>query len=217
MLRFTLACLWFGIAAAGVLLTGGCASIKNPELRQACLAVPAAERARVYPIFLNSQNDPLGFTNFRALADFAEACGFCNTRYHHFDDGRSLAKEVRAILREHPGARICLIGWSGASLYAFDAAGFLAPENITLDEIIYLDSNWVKERRLNSQAHPANVSRVALLYSANRTAPLNVPHPAVFRIPTPNHSDVATHPRTAEIVIGELLRLAQRGDDAPGD
>jgi hypothetical protein len=199
--------------ALGVPFISACSTIKNPGLRDHALQVPEDRRAHVHAIFLNSQNDPLGLTNFRSIFKFAQDCGFLSSRYHHFNSGDDLAAEVRDILHKDPLAKICLIGWSGASLYAFDAAGIVAKEKIVIDEIIYLDSNWIKEQRLNAAPavpHPKNVNRVAMCYSKQRTPPTNVPNPVVYQIPVEDHTDVASHPRTGEVVVNELIQLANR-------
>jgi hypothetical protein len=197
--------------AALLMLAGiGCSSVKNSTLQSNALNVPSERRDNVYAIFLNSQNDPLGMTNFRSIFKFAQECGFRNARYRHLSGGDELAAEIREIRRRDPDARISLICWSGASLYAFDAAAAVTRDPLQIDEIMYLDSDWIKEQRLNTMPHPFNVSRVVLCYSKQRTPPTNVPNPVVYQIPVDSHLDVPSHPRTSEIVINELVQLANR-------
>ena len=192
-----------------LLTVAGCASVGNTDLTAHVQSIPANWRQHVYPFFLNSPNDPLRVTSFSSVSDYARDAGFANARYYSgFSSGEGLARDIRKIRQADPAARICLIGWSGASTFAFDAAKILAPENVVIDSVIYLDSQWIIDRRLNQQEHPQNIAHALLLYRVGHEPPVGVPHAQVFLIPTTEHLAVATHPDTVEYILRELIRLA---------
>lgn len=196
-----------------LLSLAGCASVGSADLTAQIRSVPADQRQHVYPFFLNSPNDPLRVTSFVEVSDYARDAGFTNAHYYTgFSSGEGLARDIRKIRQADPQARICLIGWSGASTFAFDAAKILASENVMIDSIIYLDSQWLIDRRLSHQVHPRNVGHALLLYRQGHEPPADVPNAEIHVIPTEDHLAVATNPVTVEYLVRELRRLAE----APG-
>jgi len=70
---------------------------------------------------------------------------------------------TRNIRHRNSNARIALIGWSGASLWTWDALTELNQSDEMVDLIVYPDSNWIKTR-VAREGHPANFGRAVLIY-----------------------------------------------------
>lgn len=189
------------------LLPGGCSTLGTPSLSDQLQALPAADRDRVYMVFVNS---PLDVPQIGRLADVAAYFrdnGFVNSTFLYRSSGPQLAALSRDIKGREPGARIALIGWSGASLWIWDALTELSQSGASIDLVVYLDSNWIKTR-VAEQGHPANFERAVLIYRNDNPPVEGVPNSVARRVPTDQHLAVAAHADTLNILGDELIRLS---------
>ncbi len=186
------------------LMLQGCASVGSAQLREQIRTQPGDARDRLHVHFINSPLDVPQLGRLSTVAAFFRSAGLKNTQFHAAASGDSLAALAREIRRQEPDARIVLIGWSGASLWVWDALQLLEKSDEVIDLIVYLDSNWIKKRTA-SQGHPENVANSLLIYRLDNPPVSGVPHSRVEIIPTRQHLAVAAHPRTVR-VLGEYFQ-----------
>lgn len=195
------------IAALASLPLAGCASIGTPELTQRVRAVPDELRDNVHVYLINSPLDQLHVGRLGDVAKYLRQAGFEHASYRHWADGRSLARDLLTLRSQQPDARIALIGWSGGSLTCWDAATILSENQQIVDCIVYLDSNWIKNR-LRDRGHPDNVVRLVCIYNEVRDPPEGLTAATVYRVQTTNHLSMPAHPQTVEALVEELIATA---------
>lgn len=194
------------LVLAASAINAGCATLFTPELRESVETVPASQRVAVHIWLINSPIDPLHLGQLGRLASALEEAGF-STHYQHFPGAESLIDAIETE-RAAPGITIMLVGWSGGSLTAWDAASALDEQGQRVDAVVYLDSNWIKTR-INERGHPDNVDHLLLVYRANNPVPEGLPTARVARIPTGNHLAIPTRPGTIEAIIDLALQLSR--------
>ncbi|NCF62841.1 MAG: hypothetical protein GWP58_08310 [Gammaproteobacteria bacterium] len=188
------------------LSAGGCSTLGTPSLSDQLQALPVADRDRVYPVFVNSPLDVPQIGRLADVASYFRDNGFINSAFLYRSSGSELAAMSRDIKRREPDARIAFIGWSGASLWIWDALTELSQSGESLDLVVYLDSNWIKTR-VAEHGHPANFGRAVLIYRNDNPPVDGVPNSVARRVPTDRHLAVAAHPGTIEFLGEELIRL----------
>ena len=188
------------------LTSGGCSTLGTPSLSDHLQALLAADRGRVYPVFVNSPLDVPQIGRLADVASYFRDSGFINTTFLYRSSGSELAAMSRDIKRREPDARIALIGWSGASLWIWDALSELSQSGESIDLVVYLDSNWIKTR-VAEQGHPANFGRAVLIYRNDNPPVDGVPNSVSRKVQTDRHLAVAAHPDTLEYLGEELIRL----------
>ncbi|MCB1858937.1 MAG: hypothetical protein KDI63_11715 [Gammaproteobacteria bacterium] len=156
--------------------------------------------------FINSPLDVPQVGRLGSVAAFFRGSGLKNTRYHLTTSGNLLATQIRQTRSEDPHARIALVGWSGASLWVWDALNHLSDTGEKVDLIVYLDSNWIKQR-VAERGHPNNLARALLIYRINNPPVTKVPNSTVTIIPTMNHLAVAAHPVSVRTIGRALIDL----------
>jgi hypothetical protein len=191
-------------------LVAGCASLKNPELAARLDAIPSAQREGVHVWLVNSPIDPLCLGGLPGLSGALREAGFPNVHFHLIPDAQGLASEIRHCLANRAGSRIALVGWSGGSLAVWDATTSLARDDVTIDLIAYLDSNWIVDR-VNERDQPANFQRLLLIYRHNNTPPV-IDRAEVVRAATGNHMAIPNRRETIEALIAALADLASQGE-----
>ena len=209
MIARTLACLMI------VMQAGGCVSLRDPALAARVDAIPAAQRDLVHVWLINSPIDPLCVGGLPALGGALRDAGFSNVHFHLVPDAQGLASEVRHCVKNRPGAKIALVGWSGGSLAVWDATAELAGDSQTINLIAYLDSNWIVGR-VNDRGHPANFKRLLLIYRHDNTPP-SIDRAEIVRAGTGNHMAIPTRHETIEALIAALADLAATIEPASSD
>lgn len=186
----------------------GCATSAPPALRALGDQLSDAERDRIHVIFVNSPIDPLRFGGVSSLVARLRSAGFANSDFRAWASGSALAREVRRLRADDADANVMLVGWSGGSLWVWDALNELESEHIRVDRIVYMDSNWIKGR-VEERGHPDNAGRALLIYRSNNPPVTGVPRASSVVVPTTSHLAVPGHEATAEAIVRELLSLAQ--------
>ena len=188
------------------LTSGGCSTLGSPPLSERLQLRSAADKGRVYPVFVNSPLDVPQIGRLADVASYFRDSGFINSAFLYRSSGPELAAMSRDIKRREPDARIALIGWSGASLWIWDALTELSQSGESIELVVYLDSNWIKTR-VAEQRHPANFGRAVLIYRDGNPPVAGVPNSVARMVPTDRHLAVAAHPDTLEFLGEELIRL----------
>lgn len=191
-----------------VLVSSGCTTLdsSSPADHEGSPSEPGGDR--VFALFINSPLDVPQFGRLAQAAAYFRDQGFPDSSFIMRTSGAELAAWTRDIRRGTPNARIALIGWSGASLWIWDALTELNTSGESVDLIVYLDSNWIKTR-VSSQGHPTNYGRALLIYRRDNPPVTGVPNAESKRVDTDFHLAVAAHPDTLRYLLVELRRLAE--------
>jgi len=169
--------------------------------------LPMVARDSLYPFFINSPLDIPQLGRLSQVASFFQDTGFRHSTLLVRTSGDKLAGRILDLRQRDPDARIALVGWSGASLWIWDALRLLQESDTRVDLIVYLDSNWIK-KRVSDRGHPDNLDRAVLIYRRDNPPVAGVPNSAIRRAETSNHLAVAVHSDTIRILEEELIRLA---------
>ena len=184
----------------------GCTTLGTPSLSERLQALPAGQKDRVYPFFINSPLDVPQAGRLAGVASYFRESGFKHSDFLFRSSGPILADRIREIKQREPGARIALIAWSGASLWVWDALTDLHESGASVELIVYLDSNWIKER-VAEKDHPANFDRAVLIYRRDNPPVTGVPGSVPRIVATNQHLAVAAHADTVGFLGEELIRL----------
>lgn len=187
-------------------LAGGCGVAGTQSLNERLQALPASEKDHVYPFFINSPLDVPQIGRLAGVASYFRGKGYKNSDFLFRSSGNELAENILEIKRIDRDARIALIAWSGASLWVWDALTKLQTSGNSVELIVYLDSNWIKER-VAEKGHPANHSRAVLIYRQDNPPVSGVPNSVTRIVSTGQHLAVAAHADTVEILTEELIQL----------
>lgn len=185
-------------------LMAGC-SVGSPERAAMSRTLPAEGRDRVWIYLLNSPLDRPRLGHLDQSATYLKRAGYQHARFVDWADTEAIAAEIRSIRKMDSTAKFVLVGWSGASLWAWDIAEHLKP--LRVDTVIYLDSDWLINR-LKERAHPTNFDRVVLMYRQDH-APPEIDGAVAMEISTRAHLDVAAHRETLSAMLEECDRLAR--------
>ena len=196
------------VAALLLLLSGGCSTPLTSNADDSLLSWSVSERERIFPIFVNSPLDIAQIGRLAETASYFQARGFMRSDFLFNSSGPELATMTRDIRNRNPNARIALIGWSGASLWIWDALTELSRTGEMVDLIVYLDSNWIKTR-VAREGHPANFGRAVLIYRRNNPPVIGVPGAVSRQVDTTHHLAVAAHEDTLEFLDEEFMRLIE--------
>jgi hypothetical protein len=193
------------LTAGLAILAAGC-SVGSPERAAASRRLPQNQRERVWIYLLNSPLDRPRLGHLDQSAAYLRKAGYPRAKFVDWADTQAIAAEIRSARRRDPESRFVLIGWSGASLWAWDIADHLWPSRE--DTVIYLDSDWLINR-LKEKSPPLNIDRVALMYRQDHTPP-KIEGAEVRVIPTMHHLAVAANCTTLNGILDECDRLANR-------
>lgn len=196
------------VAALLLLLSGGCSTPLTSNADDSLLSWSVSERERIFPIFVNSPLDVAQIGRLADSASYFQARGFMRSDFLFNSSGSELATMTRDIRSRNPNARIALIGWSGASLWIWDALTELSQTGETVDLIVYLDSNWIKTR-VAREGHPTNFRRAVLIYRRGNPPVVGVPGAVSRQVDTTLHLAVAAHEDTLEFLDEEFMRLME--------
>jgi hypothetical protein len=135
---------WALAATAAALVAGvGCVNCRHTGYQEAlCPDVaepfPPPVRNQVF-LFMMNGNDPLQCADLMLLRDRLCAAGYPMVYYAQRADKNWYFREMRRVARDNPGARLLLLGFSGAArevaALAFDAAR----DELPIDAVIFLD------------------------------------------------------------------------------
>jgi hypothetical protein len=184
----------------------GCTTLGTPALSERLQELPAGQKDRVYPFFINSPLDAPQVGRLAGVSSYFRESGFRHSDFLFRSSGPGLADRIREIKQRAPGARIALIAWSGASLWVWDALTDLQESGDSVELIVYLDSNWIKER-VAEKDHPANFDRAVLIYRQDNPPVTGVPGSVTRTVATNQHLAVAAHADTVGFLGEELIRL----------
>lgn len=188
------------------LIPTGCATLGTLSLSERLQALPAGQKDRVYPFFINSPLDVPQVGRLAGVASYFRENGFKHSDFLFRSGGPILADRIREIKQREPGAKTALIAWSGASLWVWDALTDLQESGDSVELIVYLDSNWIKER-VAEKDHPANFDRAVLIYRQDNPPVTGVPGSVPRIVATNQHLAVAAHADTVGFLGEELIRL----------
>jgi hypothetical protein len=182
-----------------------------PPLPQEQLVVaktlPPCCRDHVY-IFLIHGMDPLDYANIAGVKDFLNSLGYRKTFYGQLYHTLFFDSELERLSKEDPHGRFVVIGFSfGANMARF-LANSAREKGITIDLLVYLGGNTLKNE-VHDQ--PDNVLQIvnilasgAIWNGAWMDRAENIHETDVFHFGSP------THPATLEVLIRELVIVAQR-------
>jgi len=199
--RWVCLLIFAGFAMLGI---SGCTTAIDATVLVEAKSLSQDQRDRVSVVVINSPLDPLTVTGLPGLAGAVEKAGY-NVELLGVASGEGLAKRAR---EAHGDANaIALIVWSGASLWVHDALTLLDESNERVELVIYMDSNWIKDR-VKRDGHPSNADRVVGVYRKDN------PSPAIdglirYDVDEWNHLSVVRRKETATAVVRELTKLAQ--------
>jgi hypothetical protein len=123
---------------------------------RACETAPADGKEHVYTFIVNGC-DPLNLGNLNAMADYLRGLGFRQTFFEPCWGHRGAGRQIREIRLSDPDAKIVLVGYSWAAVVVRRLANDLEKEGITLDRLVYLGGDYIRNTQ---QSRPANVAKV---------------------------------------------------------
>lgn len=163
-------------------------------------------RKHVY-IFLVNGFDPFHYADVPGLAEYIRSLGYEHVYYSELITAGSLLEQIEQVPRWDDRARIVLIGYSFGANAARNLAHSLAEEGITVDLLVYLNGNTLRNTTWD---RPANARRVinilawgVLLDGAQLDNAENIEIPDAWHFNTP------THPLTLNLLQHELAALAR--------
>jgi pimeloyl-ACP methyl ester carboxylesterase len=191
----------------------------EPDVNQVCRSLPQRDKDHVY-VFLINGLDPLYLANLNGLCAYLRALGFAQAEVGQMTSSSAFRDKIRQVRLSDPQARIALIGFSAGAYFAQGAVQTLKNENISIDLLIYIGADMIRE---GERAQPANVQRVVnitghgFLLSGydlffNGTA---LPGARNVRLPA-RHFALPSRPETLQIVVEELVALIYQ-DPIPVD
>ena len=127
-----------------------------PELAEPCRMLPKCARDHVYVLFVHGM-DPVDCANLSGVRDYVNALGFQKTYYGQLYHVWQFERLVRDLHQKDCDARFVLVGFSFGANVVRDVALAAAEDGISIDLIVYLGGNTLKNR---PQDQPENVKRI---------------------------------------------------------
>lgn len=186
-----------------VAFLAGC-SVGSPERAAVSRRLPQDQRDHVWIYLLNSPLDRPRFGHLDQSAAYLRKAGYQHAKFVDWADTQAIAAEIRSTRKLDAESKFVLIGWSGASLWAWDIADHLWPTRV--DTVIYLDSDWLINR-LKEKSHPLNIDRVVLMYRKDHTPP-KIEGAEARVVPTMHHLSVAANRTALNKILDECDRVA---------
>ncbi len=177
-----------------------------PEEVRDLLQVPTACKNGVYVFFLQGI-DPLDLSNLKGLHDYVRSLGYIKTYFGLPFHAFYFEKEILAIRKREPNARIVLVGFSYGAGLIRDLACGLGKHGIDVDLLVYIDGVEVDSRPL---IRPKNVGKVVNILANNRGDELFVCEAENVRYDDVYHFGTVTHPKTLRMLVRELGEVALR-------
>ena len=190
----------------------GCATPVDRATLDRVAALDRAWRDAVAVYLINSPLDPVGITGLADLKRAIRRAGF-DIALLDYPGGATLAARVREA--HASGRSAALLAWSGGSLAVHDALTELDAEERRVELVVYLDSNWIKQR-IAERGHPANADRVVAVYRSNNPPP-KIENVVVVAIDDWNHLALPRRRDVATALIEELVALAERHGGEGGE
>jgi hypothetical protein len=189
----------------------GCLSFCHPvcppppeEVAVACDA-SQCQKNKVYVFFLHGC-DPLDYSNFAGLREYAHSLGFIKTHFGNSYHAFHFEKEIRKLHREQPDAPIVLVGFGHGAGMARDLACSFLPDGILIDLVVYIDGTPPYRRPLHK---PSNVMRAVNIATCKK-AENDVPDADNHLYDDIDHHAAATDKRTLAVMARELTAVARR-------
>src|SRR5438105_2556073 len=182
----------------------------QPDVNRLCRSLPQQEKNHVY-IFLINGLDPLYLANLNGLCAYLKALGFAQAEVGQMTASGPFRDKIRQIRISDHQARIALVGFSAGAYCAQSIVQTLNNENISIDLLIYLGADMIRE---GDRSQPANVQRIVnitghgFLLSGydlffNGTV---LPGARNVRLPA-RHFALPSRPETLQIVVEEVVAL----------
>ena len=125
-------------------------------LQEEAQAIPQEKKDRVH-FFLINGLDPLQASNVHGVAAYFRSIGFANTSSYQFPSTPKVRRQIEALRRTDPEARIVLLGFSVGANCVRGLANNLQKDGVTIDCLIYVGGDTV----FNSpSSRPANVGKI---------------------------------------------------------
>ncbi len=177
----------------------------KPEFVEPCRTVPKCSRDHVHIIFVHGM-DPFDCANLAGVRDYVQQLGFHKTYYGQLYHSHHFESELRRIHEEDPDARFVLIGFSFGANMARDLAQSAKKNGITIDLLVYLGGNTLKNV---PRDRPENVGRVINILANGRIWNGDTLEQAEnIQVPDVWHFGSPTHPYTLEVLARELAMVA---------
>lgn len=168
--------------------------------------LPQQSKNKVYVYLLNG-NDPLNTGNLLGVRDYLQARGFIKTTYGQQFHGPWFVDDIASIHEADPTAHFILVGFSAAAGPVNQMARRLGEKGISIDCLIYLDGVFLL--RPEEYYKPDNVKRFVsvhsqgwLVHGSDHEGAQN------FEIENTGHFDIPSHPRTLQVVMEEVTKVA---------
>lgn len=129
--------------------------VEQLTVHEKAQALPAEIKARVHFFIINGI-DPLYSSNLNGAAAYFRSIGFTNTNCYQITSAPKVRRQIEAVRRSDPEARIVLLGYSLGANAARSMANNLQRDGIEIDCLIYLGGDTVLN---TASSKPANVKR----------------------------------------------------------
>lgn len=125
-------------------------------LHEEAHAIPQAQKDRVH-FFLINGLDPLQASNIHGVAAYFRSIGFANTSSYQFPQTPKVRRQIEALRRSDPEARIVLLGFSVGANCVRGLANNLNKDGVHIDCLIYVGGDTVFN---TPTSKPANVGQI---------------------------------------------------------
>jgi hypothetical protein len=130
--------------------------VQQLSLRAHADAIPQEKKDRVHFYLINGL-DPLQASNVHGVAAYFRSIGFTNTTSYQFPATPRARREIEAVRRSDPQARIVLLGFSVGANCARGLANSLNKDGVTIDCLVYVGGDTVFN---TPTSKPANVGQI---------------------------------------------------------
>jgi predicted esterase len=169
--------------------------------------VPQAARNHVHIFFIHGM-DPFDWANLEGVRDFLHSLGFIKTHYGQIYHVWQFENELRQVHKEDPCARFVLIGFSFGANMVRNLAHVANQENIPIDLLVYLGGNTLEncpDDKPENALHIVNILATGCIWNGDYLEGAdNLTYGDVWHFGSPSH------PRTLELLVDELAKVAAR-------
>ena len=170
------------------------------------LELPAACKNKVYVFFLHGI-DPFDLANLEGVNEYVRSIGYIKTYYGQPFHVFQYEKEIVALRKREPNARIVLVGFSYGAGLICDLACSLGKQQIDIDLAVYIDCVRLEGRPL---IRPDNVVKVVNILAADRQHRSEVEQAENLHYNDVRHFGTVTHRNTLRMLVRELGEVALR-------
>jgi hypothetical protein len=208
---------WVLAATAAALVAGvGCVNCRHKGYQEALCPPDACElpppvRNQVF-LFMMNGNDPLQCADLMMLRDRLCQAGYPMVYYAQRADKDWYYREMRRVAREHPDARLLLLGYGGAARQVVALAYDAARDELPIDSVIFLDPVGV-----NGDLAATLPYHTVAVRSHNWHGSRGLETSEVVVFDRRGHFSLPNNPETEEVLMRLLSEAAGRVSLPPAD